>query len=140
MKKPSLKISGVSSWYKSQKQKRKEKEEQERNLEPSSLKDVYFSITACLQWRLECRSADFSSATTNFPAVLVAFITFKIPRLGMPIGGVIIGLGLMYHLADIVLYFFSRRFPNTGSIYCYLDGAVCCCASNFQPLQKCPCH
>ena len=40
-----------------------------------------------------------------FLAILVAFITFKIPRIGMPIGGVIIGLGLMYHLAQ--LYFIS---------------------------------
>ncbi len=38
-------------------------------------------------------------------AVLVAFITFQYPMYGMPIGGVIIGLGLLYHLA--VLYFIS---------------------------------
>ncbi len=38
-------------------------------------------------------------------AVLVAFVTFKRPQFGMPIGGAVIGLGLLYHLAD--LYFIS---------------------------------
>ena len=38
-------------------------------------------------------------------AVLVAFVVYKSPRLGMPIGGAIIGLGLLYHLAE--LYFIS---------------------------------
>ncbi len=38
-------------------------------------------------------------------AILVAFVTFRSPRFGMPIGGGLIGLGLIFHLSE--LYFFS---------------------------------
>ena len=38
-------------------------------------------------------------------AFLVAFITYQKPRFGMPIGGFVIGLGLIFHLSD--LYFIS---------------------------------
>lgn len=105
MKKPSLKVSGVSSWYKTQKQKRKEKEEQERNLEPSSLKMLAFVITLVAMAVGMSVLPLFPQPLPIFLAVLVAFITFKIPRVGMSIGGVVIGLGLMYHLAQ--LYFIS---------------------------------
>lgn len=105
MKKSSLKVSGVSSWYKTQKQKRKEKEEQERNLEPSSLKMLAFVITLVAMAVGMSVLPLFPQPLPIFLAVLVAFITFKIPRVGMSIGGVVIGLGLMYHLAQ--LYFIS---------------------------------
>jgi len=105
VKKPSLKVSGVSSWYKTQKQKRKEKEEQERNLEPSSLKMLAFVITLVAMAVGMSVLPLFPQPLPIFLAVLVAFITFKIPRVGMSIGGVVIGLGLMYHLAQ--LYFIS---------------------------------
>jgi putative Mn2+ efflux pump MntP len=105
VKKPSLKVSGVSSWYKTQKQKRKEKEEQERNLEPSSLKLLAFVITLVAMAVGMSVLPLFPQPLPIFLAVLVAFITFKIPRVGMSIGGVVIGLGLMYHLAQ--LYFIS---------------------------------
>ena len=36
-----------------------------------------------------------------FIAVLVAFVAYMKPQIGMPIGGFVIGLGLMYHLADL---------------------------------------
>ncbi len=105
MKTPSLKVSSVSSWYKSQKQKRKEKEEQERNLEPSSLKMLTFVITLVAMAVGMSVLPLFPQPLPIFLAVLVGFITFKIPRVGMSIGGVVIGLGLMYHLAQ--LYFIS---------------------------------
>jgi len=34
-------------------------------------------------------------------AVLIAFLTYKKPRIGMPIGGLTIGLGLMYNLSKM---------------------------------------
>ena len=34
-------------------------------------------------------------------AFLIAFVTYKKPRIGMPIGGLSIGLGLMYNLAEM---------------------------------------
>jgi hypothetical protein len=105
VKKPSLKVPSVSSWYTTQKQKRKEKEEQERNLEPSSLKMLTFVITIVAMAVGMSVLPLFPQPLPIFLAVLVAFITFKIPRVGMSIGGIVIGLGLLYHLAQ--LYFIS---------------------------------
>ncbi|MBE3115872.1 hypothetical protein IMZ68_01575, partial [Candidatus Bathyarchaeota archaeon] len=34
-------------------------------------------------------------------AVLVAFVTFKTPRFGMPIGSALVGVGLIFHLAEL---------------------------------------
>ncbi len=105
MKKPSFKISGVESWYQTQKQKRKEKEELERHLESSFLKMITFLFTAVAMGVGMSILPMFPQPLPIFIAILVAFVTFKIPRVGMTIGGVIIGLGLMYHLAQ--LYFIS---------------------------------
>ncbi|MGE5532942.1 MAG: hypothetical protein ACM3UN_01185, partial [Bacillota bacterium] len=105
MKKPSFKISGVKSWYQSNKQKRKEKDDLERHLESSALKMVTFLFTAIAMGVGMSILPLFPQPLPIFVAILIAFITFKIPRVGMPIGGAIIGLGLMYHLAQ--LYFIS---------------------------------
>jgi len=105
VKRPSLKIFGVNSWFQTQKQKRKEKEEMERHLESSALKMVTFLFTAIAMGVGMSILPLFPQPLPIFLAILIAFITFKIPRVGMPIGGVIIGLGLMYHLAQ--LYFIS---------------------------------
>jgi len=105
VKKPSLKSSGVSSWYKTRKQKRKEKEEQERNLESSTLKILTFLFTATAMALGMSFLPIFPQPLPILLAVLVAFVVYKSPRLGMPIGGAIIGFGLMYHLAE--LYFIS---------------------------------
>lgn len=105
MKKPSLKISGVSSWYKTRQKKKKEKEEQERNLESSTLKMVTFLVTAVAMALGMSFLPLFPQPLPILLAILVAFVAFKSPRLGMPIGGAVIGFGLMYHLAE--LYFIS---------------------------------
>ena len=68
-----------------------------------------------------------------FLAVLVAFVTYQKPRIGMPIGGVIIGLGLMYHLADLYFISFLGDFSCPCSVHRYLDGVVhCCCQLLFN--------
>ena len=105
MKKPSLKVSGVSSWFKTAKQKRKENEEQERHLEPASLKMVTFLITIVAMALGMSFLPLFPQPLPLLLAVLVGFVTFKKPQVGMPIGGAVIGLGLMFHLAE--LYFIS---------------------------------
>ncbi len=105
MKKPSFTISGARSWYQNQKQKRKEKEELEQHLESSALKMVTFLFTAIAMGVGMSILPMFPQPLPIFIAILIAFVTFRIPRVGMPIGGAIIGLGLMYHLAQ--LYFIS---------------------------------
>ena len=101
MNKPSLKVPTLKNWYKT----RKQKEEQQRNLESSSLKMVTFVVTLVAMALGMSFLSLFPQPLPILLAVLVAFVTFKEPRFGMPIGGAIIGLGLMYHLAE--LYFIS---------------------------------
>jgi len=42
-----------------------------------------------------------------FLAVLVAFLVYQYPMIGMPIGGAIIGLGLLFNISQPPLYFIS---------------------------------
>ena len=105
MKKSSPKTSGLSSWYKTRQQKSKEKEEQERNPESFELKIITFAVTAFAMALGMSFLPLFPQPLPILLAVLVAFVTFRGPRFGMPIGGAVIGLGLMYHLAE--LYFIS---------------------------------
>jgi hypothetical protein len=103
--KKALKFSGVRSWYEKRKQKNKEKQEQERISEPTPLKIITFFATLVAMALGMSFLPLFPQPLPILLAVLVAFVTFRDPRFGMPIGGAVIGLGLMYHLA--VLYFFS---------------------------------
>ncbi|MCW3996338.1 MAG: hypothetical protein NWE98_09375 [Candidatus Bathyarchaeota archaeon] len=105
MTKPAKKVSGISAWLNAKKQKRKEKEEQERNLEPSSLKMLTFVLTLVAMSLGMSLLPLFPQPLPILIAVLVAFVTYTKPQFGMPIGGAVIGLGLLYHLAD--LYFIS---------------------------------
>ncbi len=100
------KTSRLKGWYSRTKQKRidKKKKEQEQK-ESSSLKIFTVFITLIAMAAAMSILPLFPSPLPILLAVLVAFVTFKDPRLGMPIGGAIIGFGLIYHLAD--LYFFS---------------------------------
>jgi hypothetical protein len=98
-------MSGLKSWYQTQKKKRKEREEEERKRESSTLRMVAFLVTLVAM-------AVGMSVLPLFPmpipillAVLVAFVVYQYPVIGMPIGGGVIGLGLLYHLAN--LYFIS---------------------------------
>ena len=103
--KKATKFSGLSSWYNSRKQKSKEKQEQQRLSEPTLLKILTFSVTLIAMALAMSFLPLFPQPLPILLAVLVAFVTFRDPRFGMPVGGAIIGLGLMYHLAE--LYFFS---------------------------------
>jgi hypothetical protein len=105
LKKPSLKISSIYNWIKVRNQKHKENDEFERSLESSSLKMITFIVTLVAMALGMSYLPLFPQPLPIFLAVLVAFVTYLKPRIGMPIGGAIIGLGLMYHLA--LLYFIS---------------------------------
>jgi hypothetical protein len=105
LKKPSLNLSGISNWNKDRKQKKKEKEEHERQLETPMLKMFTFAITAVTMALAMSILPLFPQPLPIFLAILVAFATYIKPRLGMPVGGLIIGLGLLFHLSQ--LYFIS---------------------------------
>ncbi len=103
MKRPSLKIPNLKGFIKNS----KEKEQQQRNLESSTLKMLTFAITLVAMALGMSFLPLFPQPLPLLLAVLVAFITLKDPRFGMPVGGVIIGLGLMYHLSIAPIYFIS---------------------------------
>ncbi len=105
MKKPSLKLSDISAWNKARRQKNKEKEELERSFEGPALRMFTFVITiVAMAFGMSFFSL-FPQPVPILLAVIVAFATYRQPRFGMPIGGAIIGLGLLYHLSE--LYFIS---------------------------------
>ena len=101
MTKPVIKATGLKNWYATQKQKQKEKEEERKKNETFTLKVLTFIIT------LVAMSIGMSilpllpAPLPIFLAVLVAFLVYQYPQIGMPIGGAVIGLGLLYNLAQL---------------------------------------
>ena len=102
---PAPKKTGPTSWFKTQIKKRKDKETQERSLESQPLKIITFVVTLVAMALGMSFLPLFPQPLPIILAVLVAFLTFQYPMYGMPIGGAIIGIGLMYHLSE--LYFIS---------------------------------
>lgn len=93
--------SRTRSWFRQRKEKNKEKEQKEHALEPRPLKIFTFVITlASMALGLSLMPL-FPQPLPILLAFLVAFVTFKKPRFGMPIGTLLIGLGLMYQLATL---------------------------------------
>ena len=107
MKKPSLKLSSLNPWSEERKKKKKEKQEQERLAQSSSLKILAFVLTLVAMALGMSLLPLFPQPLPILIAVLVAFVTYQSPKFGMPIGGAVIGLGLMYHLSLPPLYFIS---------------------------------
>ncbi|MCW4000849.1 MAG: hypothetical protein NWE93_11470 [Candidatus Bathyarchaeota archaeon] len=105
MKKPSLKVSNISTWNKNRKKKAKEKEELLRSTEGQGIKLFTLVITLVAMALGMSYLSLFPQPLPILLAALVAFATYKQPKFGMPIGGVILGLGLLYHLSE--LYFLS---------------------------------
>jgi hypothetical protein len=105
LKKPALKLSSIISWIKARKQKSKEREEQERQSETFMIKMLTFVVTLIAMALGMSFLPLFPQPLPIFVAFLVAFLTYIKPRFGMPIGGFVIGLGLLFHLAQ--LYFIS---------------------------------
>ncbi|MGO8807133.1 MAG: hypothetical protein ACLQO7_11125 [Candidatus Bathyarchaeia archaeon] len=107
MKRPSLKLSGLKSWYKDQKQARKEKEIERKKHESSTLKMLTFVVTLVAMSIGMSILPLFPPPLPIFLAVLVAFLVYQYPIVGMPIGGAIIGLGLLFNISQPPLYFIS---------------------------------
>ncbi len=102
---PNPKTKGLKGWYSGVKKKRLAQKEQERLSEPTLLKIMTASLTLVAMALGMSLLPLFAQPLPILIAVMVAFVTFRDPRLGMPIGGAVIGLGLIYHLA--LLDFFS---------------------------------
>jgi hypothetical protein len=92
-------ISRARAWYRRQMQKRKEKEERMRALEPAPLR-IMAAVLTFIGMILGLSFLPlFPQPLPVIMGILIVFITFRSPRYGMPIGTLIIGLGLVYHLS-----------------------------------------
>jgi len=103
--KPFHKLSGITNWNKARQQRQKEKEERERQTETPAFKLVTFAVTMVAMGLGMSFLPLFPQPLPILLAFLVAFVTYQKPRFGMPIGGAVIGLGLIFHLSE--LYFIS---------------------------------
>ena len=89
----------IDAWWAGTKAKRKETAKREREMETTRIKyttaiftfiamALAFSLVPLLSWPLPL-----------LLALLVAFVTWQKPRIGMPVGSILIGLGMLYHLS-----------------------------------------
>jgi hypothetical protein len=101
------KPSRLKGWYSSTKQKRLEKKKKEQEKKESTTIKIFTVILTLITMAIAFSILPlFPSPLPILLAVLVAFVTFKDPRLGMPIGGAVIGFGLIFHLADLLFFSF----------------------------------
>jgi hypothetical protein len=105
--KSSLKNSSLGSWITKKRQKAKEKEDLERSLEPPILRMITFIFTLVAMGLGMSMLPIFPSPMPIFLAVLVAFVVYNKPQIGMPIGGLLIGLGLLFHLSQPGIFFIA---------------------------------
>src|SRR4030067_194330 len=101
LKKPTFPASGVRGWYEKQKQKAKEKDERARALEPTSLRILSFILTLTSMMLALSFLPLFPQPLPTVLAFLIAIVTWRSPRFGMPVGGLMVGLGLIYHLSRL---------------------------------------
>jgi hypothetical protein len=83
-----------------QKSKKHDKEK-ESTAEPQFIKYLILPLTLASMLLGMSIMPLFPQPLPAILAILIAFLTYKKPVLGMPIGGLIIGLGLMYNLAKM---------------------------------------
>jgi len=88
----------LQNWFKKRKQRKKEKKSAP---EPELLKILIFPITLASMLLGLSLMPLFPQPLPAVLAFLIAFVTYKRPKFGMPIGGLIIGLGLMYNLSKM---------------------------------------
>ena len=79
----------------------KEKEERGLAVEPTPLRILTFTITLASMMLGLSLMPLFPQPLPILISFLVAFVTFKKPKYGMPIGTFLIGLGLMYQLSAL---------------------------------------
>lgn len=86
---------------KEEKPEKKAKKKKEITPEPEFFKLLILPITLASMLLGLSIMPLFPQPLPAILAVLIAFLTYKKPRIGMPIGGLTIGLGLMYNLSKM---------------------------------------
>lgn len=97
MKSATVPTSRLRTWFRN----RKEKKQKKLTLEPAPLKISAFALTLVAVGLGLSFMSLFPQPLPILLAFLLALLTFKKPRFGMPIGTFLIGLGLIYHLATL---------------------------------------
>lgn len=95
------KAKGLTSWFAAKQKKKQEKEAKQKKLEWPHMKLLTLLVTLIT---MAVGMSFLPLLPQPLPivlAVLVALLTYKSPMLGMPVGGAILGLGLMAHLAQL---------------------------------------
>ncbi len=92
-------IAGPQEWYKKRKQRLREEEEKQRLLEPTSLKLVSAAVAFVSLMLSMSFIPLFPAPLPVLMALLIAFGVFLKPQFAMPVGGLMVGLGLVYQLA-----------------------------------------
>ena len=98
--KPS-KFGFLGSFRKRKSKKKTKKKEKESVAEPEFFKILILPITLASMLLGLSIMPLFPQPLPAILAFLIAFLAYKKPILGMPIGGLIVGLGLMYNLAKM---------------------------------------
>jgi len=83
------------------KKEKKVKKEKESAPDPEFFKLLILPLTLASMLLGLSIMPLFPQPLPTILAFLIAFLTYKKPRIGMPIGGLTIGLGLMYNLAQM---------------------------------------
>jgi hypothetical protein len=81
--------------------KAKKKKEKESAPDPEFFKYLILPLTLASMLLGLSIMPLFPQPLPTILAFLIAFLTYKMPRIGMPIGGLTLGLGLMYNLAQM---------------------------------------
>ena len=100
-KPPKLLNLGFGGLFKRGGKEKKEKKEKETTPELPFLKLLVFPITLASMLLGLSIMPLFPQPLPAILAFLIAFLTYKKPIIGMPIGGLTIGLGLMYNLSQM---------------------------------------
>jgi hypothetical protein len=100
-KRRKLGFGGFGGSLKKQKPKQPKKKEKESTPDPEFFKLLIFPITLASMLLGLSIMPLFPQPLPIILAFLIAFVTYKKPRIGMPIGGLTVGLGLMYNLAQM---------------------------------------
>lgn len=108
----SPKVSKVKGWFSARRKKGKEKEKQEVVKETTTLKMITFVFTLAAMGLALSFVPLFPQPLPLLIAALVAFVTFKSPRIGMPVGTALVGFGLIYHLSEFNFIALIGEVPN----------------------------
>lgn len=104
--------SKVKGWFSNRRQKGKENEKKEHALETTTFKLITSIFTLAAMGLALSFIPLFPQPLPLLLAALVAFVTFKSPRVGMPVGTTLIGIGLLYHLSELNFIALIGEVPN----------------------------